>query len=362
MVKCTFGFLKLGPVMTLCYLTALNLLIFIDRGAVSGLVAILKEDDGGLGLSDSEAGFLGSAFMFGYMIFSPIFAYNSQYVHPFSLMGIGLSIWTLAVLAAGLVNSYTLLVIARAFTGIGEASFVSLAPPCIIDNAPPSKKTLWLSIFYSCVAIGVAIGFVYGNFSANALNWHWTFRIEAIAMLPFILIAFIMYKDPSMAAVRKNNDQNSELLSESGATWTFKEQLVMLFKNPIFVFISLGYSAYTFTVGGLAFWGPDYVHDYYGVSKGASTIIMGGITIVCGLIGTLTGSYVADRRLKPYTDQHERGEMSEKELNYYRVKKSLSVLVCVTFTGVIMGMVSAAIKQIYVFVVFLGLSEFFLFM
>ena len=51
------------------------ILIFAERGVFSAVIHLLK--DGSIGLTDTEIGILGSIFMFGFMIASPIAAHLS---------------------------------------------------------------------------------------------------------------------------------------------------------------------------------------------------------------------------------------------------------------------------------------------
>ena len=128
------GWLKVSAVVTLIYLTFINFVIYLDRGAIAGVLALISDD---LDLNAIEAGLLGSVFILGYMIASPIMAHSAQYLHPTWLITIGLSLWVTAVVLSGLVNNYALLAVFRSFTGVGEASFVSLAPPHLIKIALP---------------------------------------------------------------------------------------------------------------------------------------------------------------------------------------------------------------------------------
>lgn len=260
MVKITEGFIKMSPRVMLIYLTATNLLIYLDRGALSSVISILKSDDKqGFNLDSGQAGALGSIFMLGYMVASPIFAYFAQRVHPIFLMGFGLMIWTLATFLAGMSETFAWLLTARAFTGVGEASFVSLAPPYIMEIAPDNSKSIWLAVFYSGLSIGNASGFVYGGIVSNIFNsWRWPFIIESFIMIPFILIAFGLHKDPKYV-VRKEVKQ--KLMTESSEEIVFRpstvplhRQLKDLFTNKIFLLLVLGYSSFAFTLGGLVFW------------------------------------------------------------------------------------------------------------
>ena len=73
--------------------------------------------------------------------------------------------------------------------GVGEASFCALAAPFIDDFAPPARKALWLAVFYLCIPLGVAGGFIYGGVVGGnpALGWRWAFIIESIAMSPVVV-------------------------------------------------------------------------------------------------------------------------------------------------------------------------------
>ena len=362
MVYLSKGFLKLSPKLNLAYLVTVNMIIYVDRGVVSGILSILKgSKDGGLNLSDLEAGVLGSIFMLGYMIASPIFANSAQKVHPISLMAIGLMIWSGAVIVAGTTGEYYSLTVARAFTGVGEASFVSLAPPVILESSPPEKSTTWLSMFYACVPVGYAIGFVYGDGIASAMgDWRWAFVFEAILMAPLIVVAWIMYKDPSLVKTKENSEE--QLIEGESQYMSLSEQIVTLFKNPTFVFLSLGYGAYTFTVGGLAFWGPDFIHEQYGFSNASSTVIMGAITIFSGVVATLIGAAIADKIVKPYQTQFDQGIITQRELETAKTEKECFILVIVTFIGSLLGLAGAIISMKIPFIIFIGLSEFSIFL
>lgn len=109
-----------------------------------------------------QSGLLPAFFLIGLMVSSPVFAEACKYHNAFRLLGIGMGVWTAAVLAAGLAPTYGLLLLARAFVGVGEASFVALAAPFIDDYAPAGSKTRWLSLFYLCIPTGFAGGYIVG--------------------------------------------------------------------------------------------------------------------------------------------------------------------------------------------------------
>ena len=141
MVNWDSGLFKFAPIWGLTYLTIVNTVIYMDRSVVGAVVSKLTSHDG-MDLTNSEAGALGSVFILGYALSSPLLAVSAQYVHPLFLMGGGLLVWAGATMMAGLALNYPMLIVARALTGVGEASFVCLAPPYIMDVAPKAKQTV----------------------------------------------------------------------------------------------------------------------------------------------------------------------------------------------------------------------------
>ncbi|HEY2591621.1 MAG TPA: MFS transporter, partial [Steroidobacteraceae bacterium] len=60
----------------------------------------------------------------------------------------------------------------------------------------------------------------------------------------------------------------------------------------------LGYAAYTFALGGLAFWMPTFLMRVRGVPGPAATTGFGAIVVVTGFVGTFAGGWLGDRWLK----------------------------------------------------------------
>lgn len=248
-----WGFIKLSPAQMLAFFSMVEVLIYMDRSVFSSIVPVLKSSNG-LNLSSSEAGLIGSIFILGYMVGSPLFAHYSQHYHPMFLMGIGLSIWLLATLGSGLATNYWILITARAFTGVGEASFICLAPPYISDLAPPSRRSIWLAVFYSSVNTGNAIGFAFGNYVRKYMgSWSWPLIIESGFMLPFILLSFLFYKDPNFLISQQKPIQSNQF-ETSEAVISLQKQIVALLTNKVYMILVAGFAAYIFTYGGWIFW------------------------------------------------------------------------------------------------------------
>ena len=119
----SLGFLR--PLAVLAVFTVVMLLTYFDRGALAASLDLLEEQ---IGLNETQGGLLGTVFMIGYVVSSPLFAWAADGFRPLYLMAAGLLIWCGSVVATAFAFQYPLMVAARSVTGIGEASFLCLAP------------------------------------------------------------------------------------------------------------------------------------------------------------------------------------------------------------------------------------------
>ncbi|KAJ8765794.1 hypothetical protein K2173_014916 [Erythroxylum novogranatense] len=330
------------PKRLLLIFCAINMLNYVDRGAIAsnGVNGSLSTCDdkgictagsgiqGDFKLNNFQDGVLSSAFMVGLLVASPIFASLAKSVNPFRLIGVGLSVWTFATAGCGSAIDFWSIAICRMLVGVGEASFISLAAPFIDDHAPVAQKTAWLAMFYMCIPTGVALGYVYGGFVGNHFNWRFAFWGEALLMLPFAIFGFVMkplqLKGFAPAESRKQlapdttesvtTDNESIHASNKECVVSheyvkasefkgiprlldqlsrFSKDMKVLLLDKVYVVNMLGYIAYNFVIGAYSYWGPKAGYNIYQMSN--ADMLFGGITIVCGIFGTLAGGFVLDR-------------------------------------------------------------------
>ncbi|CAN6840149.1 unnamed protein product [Brassica oleracea] len=333
----------LSPVWLLVIFCIINLLNYMDRGAIAsnGVNGSTKSCNdkgkcipatgiqGHYNLSNFEDGVLSSSFMVGLLIASPVFASLAKSFNPFRLIGVGLTVWTVAVVGCGSSFAFWFIVLCRMFVGVGEASFISLAAPFIDDNAPHKQKAAWLGLFYMCIPSGVALGYVYGGYVGKHFSWRYAFWGEAVLMAPFAVLGFLIKPlqlkgFPSTdsvevmasslgAEVSKNNNHlqagneikhdEVEVSIEIGRSsyantvWKsitqFARDMKVLCKERVFVVNVLGsYVAYNFVIGAYSYWGPKAGYNIYKMKN--ADMIFGAVTIICGIVGTLSGGLILD--------------------------------------------------------------------
>jgi MFS family permease len=381
-------FIKLSPIWLLVFFTATNLLIYIDRGILSSVLTILSHPEDpvtplsnpgeadsinstvskdlipGLSLDESEQGSLGSLFMLGFMIGAPLFAHYSQTFHPFNLIGVGMSIWCFSAFLATGSFSYFQLMVSRIFSGVGEASFVSLAPPIIMDAASDKNKSTWIAIFYSTIALGYALGYLIGGFAVDLSNdWRWGFLIEGILGLVIVFVCFFAEKDPKMIAKRKEKKKDKAKGKDKSQALSFLTQFQKLYSNPLFVFIVLGFTAFVFTLGAFGFWIPTIFKLLFSTTEDFGNILSGLLTLIFGVIGTLLGSIILDLLIKSFVDVSNMStSKKEKLLKHKYTQFSLIFLVVTTLIGCLAGVIGTATQNFWGFTIGFAIGEFCIFL
>jgi sugar phosphate permease len=86
----------------------------------------------------------------------------------------------------------------------------------------------------------------------------------------------------------------SEPVSPSLNRTTFRG----LFTNPAYLTASFGLATLTFAMGGISAWVPEFLRRSAGLSVAASSQVVGAITVLDGIAGTLVGGWIAQRWLR----------------------------------------------------------------
>ena len=299
----------------LALLLLINLLNYLDRQVLAAVVGPIKASffgDGSVGggatlaavmlwfeqrlgfkPEDALVGLLGTAFMVVYMIGAPTFARLAERTSRWVLIGIGAILWSLASGASGLAPTFVALLLTRCLVGVGEAAYGPVAPAMLADLYPVRVRGRVLSWFYMAIPVGSALGYVLGGWvagsgigawGASALgtppeSWRWAFLL---VVPPGILLGLL-------ALVRRESRPAHR--AAPAVRWG---DYLLLLRTPSYVLCTLGMTAMTFAIGGIAFWMPYYLETRPG-APAASTLIFGLITVAAGMSGTLLGGLLGDR-------------------------------------------------------------------
>ena len=264
-------------------LLAVNLLNYIDRQVLFAVFPLIKID---LNLSDTALGFLGSAFMFSYLLFAPLFGWLGDHWSRTRLAAGGLVVWSLATALAGFAPGYRTLLAARATVGVGEASFGTVSPGLIADFFSKERRGQILSWFYVAIPVGSALGYLLGGVLGQRYGWHAAFLLVGVpGLLLAIPLALLRTPPRGGAAPHAENRANTA-------------GYAALFRNRSFVCNTLAMAAMTFAIGGLAQWIPSFLYRVHALDVAKGNTMFGATTVLAGILGTLAGGWLGDRLQK----------------------------------------------------------------
>jgi predicted MFS family arabinose efflux permease len=277
------GKTKLTPFWCLFILTGLNLFNYLDRFVLSAVLAPLQTD---LGLNDGQLGQLNTAFMIGYFVTCPFFGYLGDRMRRKYLIAGGVFIWSLATVKTGFVTGFGMLLLARILVGIGEASYATISPSLISDTFKPAKRNNALSIFYTAIPVGAALGYVIGGQVAAAQGWRAAFFWAGAPGL-LLALSLLPFKEP------KRGEADGIVGDTRFDQKPSVRDIFRLFKIPEYNLVVWGYTAYSFGLGAYAHWGPLFLHRTHGMDNADASLFFGGVLLVAGLLGTYLGGLLS---------------------------------------------------------------------
>jgi MFS family permease len=279
-----------SPRAALALLTGMNFLNYLDRFVPA---AILPTIIAALHLTDSQAGLLQTLFIVTLVVVSPFAGWLGDRHPRFRLAAIGVFVWSAATFGSGLAPTFAALALARAFIGVGEASYTVVTPSLISDFFPTKQRGSALATFYAAIPIGSALGYVLGSQIAARWGWRWAFFVAGLPGAALALV-LLMFRDPPRGAL------DPVKATEAPLGGAMRE----LFARSSFIYNTVAQTIYTFTVGGLAGWMPTYFIRVRGLPLASAGTAFGGVLAAAGLLGTLIGGRLGDRLTRRHPDAH----------------------------------------------------------
>ena len=275
---------RVNPVVgTLVLLIGLNLLNYIDRYILPGEVSLIQRE---FHATDQQMGALTTALFFFYMFTAPATGWLGDRFRRKPLIIAGAVLWSLATLGTAWVHDYWTLYIRHALVGVGEATFGIFAPAVLADFYPERDRNRILSIFYLAIPVGAALGYLAGGELGSRWGWRAPFLICAIPGLVIAALYGWIGREPERGA----SDHIKPTLNRT-TFWG-------LFTNPAFLTGTFGLAMLTFAMGGISAWVPEFLRRSAGLSVGRASQVVGAITVIDGIAGTLIGGWLAQRWLR----------------------------------------------------------------
>ena len=154
-------------------------------GTIVGTIGTkLAEDLGGLSLY----AWMTTAYLLCETIMIPIAGKLSDIYGRKPLFLIGLGLFAVGSVCAGLSTNMHMFIVCRAVQGIGGGILIPVATAAVADLYSPRERARMQGILGAIFGVGSGIGPLIGGYIEGAISWHWCFYIN----IPLALIAFIL--------------------------------------------------------------------------------------------------------------------------------------------------------------------------
>lgn len=266
----------------LLVLTSLNLVNYVDRSVLNAVQPLIGSE---FNLSKTQLGALTTAFLIFYMIAAPFVGPLADRYSRKRIIAAGAFFWSALTLLTAVTHNYAELLIRHTLVGIGEATFVTIAPTFVADLFSEDRRGRILGVFYLAIPVGFALGYILGGIVSKEHGWRAPFYFAAAP--GFLLgIAVLFLKEPPRGQF--------DTLKETPDRGT----VLGLARNPAFLTATLGMAAMTFSLGGVLVWMPQFLYSERHYSLDKANFIFGIIVVVDGVVSSLAGGWLGDYLLR----------------------------------------------------------------
>jgi len=306
-----------GAATALVLLTALNFVNYIDRYILPGVQEQVK---GEFHVSDAQIGSITFWFFLTYMCAAPLTGWlGDRFPRKPLIIGCALLISAVNILT-GAVHAFDSLLLRHAVLGIGEASLGIYAPALLADFYPEDDRNRVLTIFYTAIPVGAALGYLIGEIVGARFGWRMPFYVSAVPGFLIAALIFFLMREPSRGAsdlpgtrvahrsqshregwIHEAANRSRARSSIRGKIARFLDPILevarSLATNAPYLYATLGMAMITFSLGGISAWMPSFLQRS-GFSPNTVGLTLGGITAGAGLGGTAIGGWIAQLWLR----------------------------------------------------------------
>ncbi|MEO9944099.1 MFS transporter [Paraglaciecola sp.] len=292
-------------------LTLVYVFNFVDRQILVILQEPIKAE---LGLSDTQLGLLtGFAFALFYVVVGIPIARWADVGNRRNIVSLALVVWSGMTAVSGLAQNYVQLLLARIGVGVGEAGASPPSHSIISDYYAPEERGTAMSIYNMGLYIGILVGLLLGGWLSDKLGWRMAFFAVGVPGVLMAVVVRLTLKEPARGGADMVSDPSV------GEKYTFKQTLSYLWKSKAFRYASFaagfcsfaGYSTLTFI--------PSFLIRSHGMSVSQVGVALGLIIGISGMIGALTGGYLADK-------------FGKKDMRWYLWVPGIGVLLSLPFS------------------------------
>ncbi len=269
--------------LALGLLFAINLLNFYDRHILAVVNEPIRKQ---YGFSDTQLGWLGTAFILLYAVIGVPFGRLADRWNRKTLLCAGLFFWSILTALSGAAAGFWSLFLTRLGMGIGEAACAPVSSSLIGDFYPASRRARAMSIFMLGLPLGAALSYLISGAVAQAYGWRATFFVAGIPGAVLALLTMALLVEPARGAAET---------VRVGARRRSGSPYLLVLSIPTMWWIIASGALHNFNMYALAQFLPSFLVRSHGLNLRQAGFVSGVLLGAAGGVGLFFGGQLADR-------------------------------------------------------------------
>jgi len=264
---------------------------YIDRNNVSTVASVFERD---LHLSNTQVGFVYSAFAYPYLIFQIIGGWVSdRFGARIGLTVCGV-VWASATLLTGTVSSLAAVVFLRVMLGFGEGATFPTATRAMSDWTPKEKRGFAQGITHASARLGNALTPPLVAWLIVAVTWRGSFIFLGIISLAWVIAWALYFRDDPNEHPDITARELQRLPSYASRKQRGKEAVPWLALARRMLPVTGVYFCYGWTLWLYLAWIPSFFLHSYRLNLKSSALFSAGV-FLAGVLGNTLGGIISDR-------------------------------------------------------------------
>ena len=276
----------------LALLCLMYFITYIDRVNVSTAAESFKVE---LGLSNTQVGFVFSAFAYPYLAFQVFGGWLSDRFGARRTLTVCALIWAGATIATGFSGGLVSLIIARFFLGFGEGATFPTATRAMANWTAPEDRGWAQGITHAFSRLGNTITPPLVALLIGLISWRGSFFVLGAASFLWVVVWLMYFRDDPRAHPAITAAELQRLPPYGAQKQTRKVPWGALIARMAPV--TIVYFCYGWTLWLFLSWIPSYFLHSYNMKLSSSALFASSV-FAAGVLGDSLGGWLSDRILR----------------------------------------------------------------
>lgn len=272
---------------------SLSLLMYVDRIAISTAKEPITEE---LGLSDTQMGWVLSAFALGYALFQVPGGLLGDRLGARRALTWVVSAWSLFTALTGAIWNFVSLLITRFLFGLGEAGAYPCVARIVYSWFPVKERGIVNGVNFSGSRVGAAFSLPLLAWMVTELGWRHTFFLWGAIGVVWAIVWYWWFRDDPEQHPSVREEERSYIFAHrqvSAKTGSAFFRLAIVLRNRQ-VGLAMGqYFVSNFIFFFCLTWLYPYLKEKYTLNA-AATGWYAMAPLICGAIGNWTSGFLVD--------------------------------------------------------------------